>query len=114
LSRHFVVEVASRSIREEIPEKIKQANSTNKDCAGGNISVGRAKTSLQLKRNGALKQALKLIKQDSRASGKSAEICWLIEGSKDRTVKLGDQVVFRQKPTDIGGEFAAPFQNIHL
>ena len=76
-----IVEVASRNVREEVLKKFNEANSTKKDAAGGNISIGRAKTSLQLKRNGALKQAMKLVKQDSRASGKSVEICWLIEGS---------------------------------
>jgi len=109
-----IVEVASRNVREEILKKLKETTSTRKDAAGGNISVGRAKTSLQLKRNGALKQAMKLVKQDARAEGKSVEICWLTEGSKDRTVKIGDQVVFRQTSTDIAGEFVAPFQNIRL
>jgi len=109
-----IVEVASRNVREEILKKLKETTSTRKDAAGGNIAVGRAKTSLQLKRNGALKQAMKLVKQDARAKDKSVEICWLTEGSKDRTVKIGDQVVFRQTSTDIGGEFVAPFQNLHL
>jgi hypothetical protein len=50
----------------------------------------------------------------SRPKDKSVEIDWLIEGSKDRIVKIGDQVVFRQTSTDIGGEFAVPFDNLSL
>ena len=57
-----IVEIASRNVREAVLKKFKEANSTMKDAKGGNISVGRAKTSLQLKRNGALKQALKFMK----------------------------------------------------
>ena len=101
-------------MREDILKKLRETTSTRKDAVGSNISVGRAKTSLQLKRNGALKQALKLVKQDARAEGKSVEICWLTERSKDRTVKIGDQVVSRQISTDVGGEFLAPFQNSRL
>ena len=76
------------------------------------IGINRAKTAWQLKRNGYLKKAADALKKDSRAQGKAVNIEWKIEGGKDRSVKIGDQVAFLQNSTDAIGSFVADFQNV--
>ena len=84
------------------------------DGAGGEVTVDRAKTVLQLKCNGPLRQALKILKEDVRNKGKSVEINWQMERSKDRSMEIGKVPIFLQKPTDTSGKFAAPFQDKFL
>jgi len=111
-----IVELSSRQVREQTLKKL-QANSTMKDSGDNKISVARAKTASQLKRNASLKKACDLLKKDGRTNGLTVEIKWLIEfpdgtKSKDRAVTVGDEVAFLQLPSDLTGVFQKSFCNL--
>ena len=76
------------------------------------VSIKRAKIAWQLKRNASLKQAVDRLKKDGKLQGKEPVIACLIEGTKDRAVKIGDVVAFLQTPNDACGNFLAPYQNV--
>ena len=80
----------------------------------GEISVGRAKTSVQLKRNGALQQVCEKLKKDVRCKDLVVEIVWQMEDKscKDRGVKVGSEICFLQKSGDLIGKFATPFHDL--
>ena len=110
-----IVELSSRQVREQTLKKL-QVNSTMQDSGGNKISVARAKTASQLKRNGSLKKACEVLKKDGRINGRTVEIKWQIEfangtKSKGRVVKVGDEVAFLQLPSDLIGSFTASFSN---
>ena len=113
MSALSVVELISNSVREASLKKLPEGNSILKGDFG-EIKVNRAKTAMQLKRNGALQRACDLIKKDRRAQGKSVTIEWKIENSKDRGVKMDGQTIFLQKVTELTGQFLAPFQDVTL
>ena len=100
---------ASRTEREAVLKKIEQANSTIKDASGATVSVGRAKTAQQLKRNAALKKCEGLLKKHVLAKDKAVKIEWKIEGSKNRSVTVGGEVAFLQCVGEMSGNFVAPF-----
>ena len=111
-----IVELSSRQVREQTLKKL-QANSTMKDSGDNKISVARAKTASQMKRNSSLKKACDLLKKDGRTNGLTVEIKWLIElpdgtKSKDRAVTVGDEVAFLQIPSDLTGSFQKSFCNL--
>ena len=105
-----IVEVSCRSVRESVLKKIddKKFNDGN----GGIVEVQRAKTSLQLKRNASLAKACDKLKGNDSCKGKSVEIAWKIEGSRDRGVKVDGNLMFKQSPADLVGSFLAPFEDL--
>jgi len=106
-----VVELSSRQAREEALKAL--TNDSSKLGNGpGTVQVGRAKTSMQLKRNGCLTKAADVLKKCNQNKGKSIQICWKVEGSKDRQVQLDGQVAFQQSSTDLAGRFTAPFERL--
>ena len=111
MSAITIVELASRSVRELALKRFSEANSQLTDGAGV-VKADRAKTALQMKRNDALRKALLLIQKDARAQGKSPEIEWKLEGTKDRAVKMGGQTVFLQTSSDHCGHFVAPYADL--
>jgi len=115
LSSVSIVEFASRTVRELALKKF-EANPTLKD-GQATVKVDRAKTSLQMKRNAALRRALDLIKKESvvrESSAVAPEIEWKTEGNKNRSVKFAGRSVFLQKPGDQTGHFIAPFLHLNL
>ena len=56
----------------------------------------------------------KLLKKDVRAKGKDVAIEWQIEGTKDRAVKVANEVVFLQTKADAAGSFQKSFANLAL
>ena len=106
-----VVELPSRALRETSLKKL-EGHSILTSANVGSVSVARAKTSVQLKRNGALQQACEKLKKDSRCKDKSVEIVWQMEGKKDRGVKVGDQIAFLQISTDLTGKYNVPFNDL--
>ena len=76
------------------------------------MSIYRARAAWQLKRNANLKKVCDVLKKDKRCHGKSVEISWQEEGSKDRLVKVGSDVAFRQTVADLAGKFSPSFLNI--
>ena len=104
-----IVEMSSRQVREEVLKKLAADNSKLDLGDAGQLNVQRAKTSVQLKRNNCLTKAADALKKDDRTAGQSVGICWKVEGSKDRQVKVGDQVAFQQTPSDMTGRFLSPF-----
>ena len=91
-----------------------ESGSSLKDVSGNVLSVARAKSSLQLKRNSALRRALTMIEKDAKASHKEVKIEWLIPESKKRAVTVAGQEAFVQEYQDTEGEFLAPFQHLRL
>ena len=78
----------------------------------GVLKCDRAKTAMQLKRDGSLVRACELFKKDIRCRAKKIEICWKKEGIKDRAVEIDGQPAFMQNSTDLSGSFAAQFQDL--
>ena len=89
----YIVEVSCRSVRESVLTKIDDKKFH--DGNGGTVEVQRAKTSLQLKRNASLAKACDKLKGVDSCKGKSVEIAWKIEGSRDRGVKLDGNLMFK-------------------
>ena len=114
-----IVELSCRSVREATLAKI--GSSKMADGKQGDCEIQRAKTSLQLKRNGAVTKASDKLKQDPRNNGKTVKIAWKIDDpkergveSKTRGVEVNGVLVFLQSPTDSIGMFGAPFQDMSL
>ena len=60
-----------------------------------------------------MRKAEEILKKDVRANGKIVKIEWKFEGSsKDRAVKIGEQVVFLQTLNDLSDHFLAPFTDV--
>ena len=108
-----IVELPSREKREAVLKKF-EGESTLKDSHGEKISVARAKTNWQLKRNNALKQACDVLKKDSRSQNKCVEFCWKMDGTKQRAVKVDNVVCLLQQPEDLIGNFVSPMQDVHF
>ena len=82
------------------------------DKQGQDLKVGKAKSALQLKRNANLRKALSEIKKDPASKGKEVQIEWKMESGKDRGVKLGDDIVFRQTSDDVCGDFVPQLHHL--
>ena len=108
-----IVELPSRAVREQVLKKVQDRHKgIMLEDDQNQVSVKRAKTAWQLKRNANLKQVVDRLKKDGKLQGKEPVIAWQLEGTKDRAVKVGDVVAFLQKPTDACGIFLAPYQNV--
>ena len=70
----FFFEMSSRQLREETLKKLTEDPSKINTDRSGKLTVARAKTSMQLKRNSFLTKAADLLKKDSRNKGKNVEI----------------------------------------
>ena len=83
-----------------------------KNKSGSELKFDKVKPASQLKRNASLRQACDVLKKDSTNVGKQIEIAWQIEGSKDRGVKIANEMVFRQSTEDLVGKFVPAFQHL--
>ena len=110
---NVTVELSSRANREAALKKLEGDNS-KLDTAAGKLKVQRAKTSFQRKRNTSMGNAFEALKKDSRCQNKSVELVWKMDGTKDRGVKVGNDMIFLQTPFDLVGSFKAPFNDILL
>ena len=95
ITSNVIVEFSSRYVRESVLVKLAKEDSPMKSA--GKITCSRAKTSVQLKRDGSLKQVCNVLKKDSRCKDKTVTIIWQIEGSKDRSVEVDGHPIFYQK-----------------
>ena len=109
-----IIEFSSRDVREGLLQKLQGANSIIKTQGFDNLTVARAKTALQKKRNDALHRARDVLSKDARCNSKSVTIEWQISNSKDRAVKVDGVPAFIQKVSDFSGEFLAPFNDVVL
>ena len=73
ISPNALVEFRSRFVREACLIKLNATNSNLK--TDGILTCNRAKTAVQLKRNGSLIRALELFKKDARCKDKKIDIC---------------------------------------
>ena len=113
MSALSVVELPSRAVREQVLKKVQDRHKgIMLEDDQNQVSVKRAKTAWQLKRNANLKQAVDRLKKDGKLQGKEPVMAWKLEGTKDRAVNVGDVVAFLQKPTDACGIFLAPYQSV--
>ena len=111
MSSNTIVELSSRVLRESCLKKLTEDNSKIVSADVGSITIGRAKTSLQMNRNSALYRVEKLLKQDPVNKEKSIKIIWQIEDSKNRGVSVDGNLAFVQCSSDLSGKFLAPFQD---
>jgi hypothetical protein len=109
-----VIEMSSRSVRETCLKKLQEDNSILKKPAHNMLSVARAKTAVQKKRNDALHRACDVLKKEDRSKNKSVTIEWQIDDSKDRSVSVDKVPIFLQRVTDLTGSFLSPFQDVIL
>ena len=112
LSDITIVEFTSRAIREEVLAASSAVQQYLVDTQGGKLNFTRAKSSIQLQRNSALKQALSKIQKHPSCQGKAPVINWQIEGTRDRTVTIDGVICFDQKIDDIIGTYKAPFTDL--
>ena len=110
ITSNVIVEFSSRSVRESVLAKLAKEDSPMKSA--GKITCSRAKTSVQLKRNGSLKQVCNVLKKDCRCKDKTVTIIWQIEGSKDRSVEVDGHPIFHQKLSDLTGTFDSQFKDL--
>ena len=54
------------------------------------------------------------LQKNARCKGGRMEIASKIDGSKDRRMKFNNDLVFRQSPKILGGDFVAPFTDLSL
>ena len=101
-------------MRERVLKKIDERGGSMPEDDSNNISIKRAKIQWQLKRNASLKKASEILKKDPRAKDKEVTIDWQMEGTKDRAVKVGADVVFLQNKADATGKFQKPFDSLVL
>jgi len=113
-SDKILVELSSRAERETVLKSFSESSGEMKDVSGNILSMARAKSSLQLKRNAALRRASTMIEKDAKAKDKEVKIEWLLEGSKKRVITVAGQEAFAQEYQDTEGEFLAPFQHLHF
>ena len=114
MSQLSVVEFSSRDLRERVLKKVDERGGSMPEDDSNNVSIKRAKIQWQLKRNASLKKASEILKKDPRAKDKEVTIEWQMEGTKDRAVKIGADVVFLQNKTDATGKFQKPFDSLIL
>ena len=107
-----MIELSSRRVRENVLQAVGQIKLS--DTAAGDVSVTRAKTAFQLKRNSSFMKACDELKKDARCRGKTMEIAWKIDGTKDRGIKSDGQLIFLQTPEDTTGKGRAPFQDFSV
>ena len=114
ISSMSVVEFGSKFARDACLEKLSKSDSILKSKEHGDVTVQRAKTTSQLKRNTALVTACEALKKDPRCKNKKIEICWLKENAqdKDRSVDVDGVSVFLQKRSNLSGSFDGQFQDI--
>ena len=113
LSGRSIVEMSSRDVREAALKKLNEDTSKMEGPAG-KFTVVRTKTSLQMKRNKALHEAMAILKKDCRCAGNPVEIVWLIGGKNDRGIQVAGQMAFDQISTDSQGKFVGPFMDLSL
>ena len=94
MSQLSVVELSSRDVRERVLKKVDERGGSMAEDDSNKVSIKRAKIQWQLKRNASLKKASELLKKDPRAKDKEVTIEWQMEGTKNRAVKVGIDVVF--------------------
>ena len=109
ITSNVIMEFSFRSVSESVLAKLAKEDSPMKSA--GKITCSRAKTSVQLKRNGSLKQVCNVLKKDSRCKDKTVTIIWQIEGSNDRSVEVDGHPIFHQKLSDLTGIFDSQFQD---
>ena len=86
-----------------------------KDTKNAKIGMKRAKTALQLTRNGALHKANDALKKSPLGKDKECKIEFKMDNDqKSRSVTVGGQTAFLQLPGDMTGNFVAPFQGVTL
>ena len=112
ISPRTLVEFKTRHDREGFLTKMQSAQV--KDAKGASISCVRAKTQIQLARNSSLHQAKRLISEHASGKGQNVKIEWRLEGSRTRTVVVGDVIAFSQEMGDMTGTFAGVFLDLHL
>ena len=105
-----IVELSSRQAREEALKALTN-DSSKLENGSGTVQVGRAKTSMQLKRNSCLIKAADALKKCDQNKDKSIQICWKVEGSKECQVQVDGHVAFQQSSADLVGRFTAPFED---
>ena len=102
------VEFTDTIIRDHVIKKV--PNKPDLKIEGKSVDVKRGLTRTAMKRNGALKDALKVISGDKRFQG--AKIS-KESGKSDRGIKVNGNFVFTQGPTGLGA-FISPFTDLQL
>ena len=105
--------------RKTIPKQIEKDKYVVAEDDENNISVNRAKTACQLKRNAALKKAKEAL--EKKNLGQSVTVEWQMKDPsvpgrfiKDRCVKVAAAVAFLQTKADVVGTFVMPYQDVVL
>ena len=114
MSSLCIVELTCRNERESVLKKLEKDKTTMHEGDANVISVQRAKTAFQLKRNASLKKALEILKKVSRSIGQTVEIDWQIPGSKTRVVNVGGVKAFEQLKDDAAGKFVSKYEDVLL
>ena len=111
-----VVEFANRTLREQAFQALQGKPLV--DSTGKKLDVKRSRTSQQLARNNALKDALKKVQSSAIPGADAAAIEWLVEvegvRSKERRVVVGTAVAFKQSASDTSGTFCDAFAALSL
>ena len=85
-----------------------------KNLAGEKVSVGRAKTEFQRKRNGTLRKVKEILKKDTRSKDLPVVLEFDLAKDKSRSVKVGGNIAFQQMSSDMTGTFLALFTDVTL
>ena len=104
-----IIEFSSNSVREQILKEL--LKKTVKDDTNAVIVFDRAKTTMQLQRNAALRRAMDTLKKHRQYSDRDIKIFWKKENSNDkrREVHVDGIPAFLQNIDDLSGTFVAPF-----
>ena len=115
LSDMCVMEFVSNAEREQVLKKFDKRDKSQ-DQVVGKLEVDRAKSQLQLKRNAALRDVEKTLKNDPRTKGKSIAIVWKKTDPKDknREVTVDGKSVFKQTNEDMTGNFLHAFSDLKI
>ena len=111
----YIVEFASREIRERVLKEIENKHGGKIAEDNSNfVSIKRPKIAWQLKRNASLKKAVDLLKKDPCARGKDVSIECQIEGTNNRAVEIVNEIVFLQTRADAVDKLQKSFSDLFL
>ncbi len=106
LTKSAYAEFASSDVRDYVLEKLNKHTFSFK---GSNVSIRKGLSKSALARNGAIKDAFKLLEKDSRCLGKTVKKEW----RDNRGVSVDGKNMFSQGSDGLG-TFVAPFTDLQL
>jgi len=106
LTRVWYAEFGSQDTARKVPDKLSKSELK---VNGASIGIKAARTKLNGTRNHSLRSAEEQIKASDATGGAEVILDW-----KERVIKVGTKIAFKQEKADITGSFLDPFSSLTL